>query len=313
MKRHRLLYSTIITVFLGFVILINIIKVSALSYQNDVDISFTFLPVLSINLSGNLAIENLVSGSSSDSNIITISTSSNNIVGYDIKATVGNSTHDYTDLRLNSSDSTNVFSSLDSNKATLSNFADDTWGYSYSTDDGTTWVSGNTGSTSTGYNGLPLYNNTGILLADISTMADSSIKFKIGAKASGDKISGDYTNLINFIATAKVVTTNYTINYLPGYNNGANVTNVTNMPNPATISGTISENTNITLSDAVPERIGYDFLGWCDGSIITTHIVDGCYSDGDSYQPGDTYQIKNVGSATMIDLKAMWKAKLMPS
>lgn len=308
MKRHRLLYSTIITVFLGFVILINIIKVSALSYQNDVDISFTFLPVLSINLSGNLVIENLVSGSSSDSNIITISTSSNNIVGYDIKATVGNSTHDYTDLRLNSSDSTNVFSSLDSNKATLSNFADDTWGYSYSTDDGTTWVSGNTGSTSTGYNGLPLYNNTGILLVDISTMADSSIKFKIGAKASGDKISGDYTNLINFIATAKVVTTNYTINYLPNADNS--VVNVTNMPNPATISGAISENTNITLSDAVPGRVNYDylFLGWCDGTIATTNNIDTC--DGDIYQPGDTYQIKNVGSATMIDLKAMWKAKV---
>ena len=130
----------------------------ALSYQNNVDLSFTFSPYITLDVSGDLLIESLVPGSSSDSNIITVSASSNNIVGYDIKATVGDSTNNYTDLRISPSDSTNIFSSLSTNKATLSAFSDDIWGYSYSTDNGTTWVSGNTGSTNTGYNGLPLYN-----------------------------------------------------------------------------------------------------------------------------------------------------------
>lgn len=306
MKRHRLLYSTIITVFLGFVILINIIKVSALSYQNDVDISFTFLPVLSINLSGDLVIENLVPGSSSDSNIITISASSNNIVGYDIEATVGDSTNNYTDLRISSSDSTNVFTSLSSNVSALNSFSNDKWGYSYSTDNGTTWISGNTGSTNTGYNGLPLYTSTGVKLADTSSAGSSTIKFKIGAKASDARVSGDYTNVINFQMTSKILTTNYTLNYLP--NDGNNGQDVSSMPNPATVSNTITQNTNYTLSNSTPTRSGYTFVGWCDGTVTTTLGVDSC--SGTTYQPQSSYPISNIGENITILLYAMWESNV---
>ena len=214
------------------------VYVSALGYQNNVDISFTFLPYIAVNISDDLVIENLTPGTSSDSNIITVSVNSNNIVGYDLKATVGDSTHNYTDLRLSSSDTTNIFSSLSSNVSTLASFANNTWGYSYSADNGVSWVSGNTGSTNTGYNGLPLYTNTGVILADVSTATSSSIKFKIGAKANPAQISGDYTNIINFTMTPKVLTTSYTLNYLP--NDGNNGQDVTNMPSPATVSNTIT-------------------------------------------------------------------------
>ena len=276
----------------------------AVTYQIPVDVSFTFNSTATLSISGDLVIENLTPGNSSDSNIITISASSNNIVGYDIEATVGDSTNNYTDLRISSSDSTNVFTSLSSNVSALNSFSNDKWGYSYSTDNGTTWVSGNTGSTNTGYNGLPLYTSTGVKLADTSAAGSSTIKFKIGAKASSSKVSGDYTNIINFILTSKVLTTNYTLNYLP--NDGNNGQDVSDMPNPATVSNTITDDTNYTLSNSTPARDGYTFLGWCDGTVTTTSNVDSC--GGTTYQPEDTYLIRNVGDAITINLNAMWES-----
>ncbi len=274
----------------------------AVTYQIPVDISFTFNSTATLSISGDLVIENLTPGNSSDSNIITISASSNNIVGYDIEATVGDSTNNYTDLRISSSDSTNVFTSLSSNVSILNSFSNDKWGYSYSTDNGTTWISGNTGSTNTGYNGLPLYTGTGVKIADTSSAGSSTIKFKIGAKASDTRVSGDYTNVINFQMTSKILTTNYTLNYLP--NDGNNGQDVTNMPNPATVSNTITQNTNYTLSNSTPTRSGYTFAGWCDGTVTN----EAC--SGTTYQPGATYTIRNVGGSSTINLNAVWEELL---
>ena len=276
----------------------------AVTYQIPVDVSFTFNSTATLSISGDLVIENLTPGNSSDSNIITISASSNNIVGYDIEATVGDSTNNYTDLRISSSDSTNVFTSLSSNVSALNSFSNDKWGYSYSTDNGTTWVSGNTGSTNTGYNGLPLYTGTGVKLADTSSAGSSTIKFKIGAKASDTRVSGDYTNVINFQMTSKILTTNYTLNYLP--NDGNNGQDVSGMPNPATVSNTITQNTNYTLSNSTPTRSGYTFAGWCDGTVTSVNYSDSC--TGTTYQPGDAYTIRNVGSNITILLYALWES-----
>ena len=271
----------------------------AFTYQTTVDISFTFNSTATLSISGDLVIENLTPGNSSDSNIITISASSNNIVGYDIKATVGDSTHSYTDLRRDGSDTTNIFTPLSSNVSTLNSFSNDTWGYSYSTDDGASWVSGNTGSTNTGYNGLPLYTGTGVKLADTSFADTSTIQFKIGAKAGSNKVSGDYTNVINFQMTSKILTTNYTLNYLP--NDGNNGQDVSSMPNPATVSNTITQNTNYTLSNSTPTRSGYTFAGWCDGTVTN----EAC--SGTTYQPGDAYVIRNTGGNSTINLNAVWE------
>ena len=276
----------------------------AVTYQIPVDVIFTFNSTATLSISGDLVIENLTPGNSSDSNIITISASSNNIVGYDIEATVGDSTNNYTDLRISSSDSTNVFTSLSSNVSALNSFSNDKWGYSYSTDNGTTWISGNTGSTNTGYNGLPLYTGTGVKIADTSSAGSSTIKFKIGAKASDTRASGDYTNVINFQMTSKILTTNYTLNYLP--NDGNNGQDVSNMPNPATVSNTITQNTNYTLSSSTPARDGYTFAGWCDGTVTTTNYSDSC--SGTTYQPGDAYTIRNVGDNITLMLYALWES-----
>ena len=177
---------------------------SALTYQDNADIDFTLNPTINVTLSSSdLIIDNLAPGSASDSNIITVDVSTNAGWGYYLSATA-NTSGSNTNLTYETSD-TNIFTSLNSNKPTLSDFSDNTWGYSYSTDDGTTWVSGDIGSATTGYNGLPLDNNdsgsTGIKLLNPNSYASSgSIQFKIGAKAGNTQAAGTYTGTINFYA-----------------------------------------------------------------------------------------------------------------
>lgn len=176
-------------------------SVGALSYQSNVGVGFTFNPTLTVSLSNSdLVISNLSPGARSDSNIITVGVSTNAAYGYDLLATVGNASNATTELK----NGNNSFTSLSSNTATLASFDDNKWGYSYSTDSGTSWVSGDQGSTSTGYAGLPLYTGTGVKMASANSNTDSSVQFKIAAKAGATQASGEYTNVVNFAAVSKV-------------------------------------------------------------------------------------------------------------
>ena len=304
-KRHLIGVQKIIT--FGFIIItlsfLNITHTSALTYQDEIDMQFTFNPTVQIAVSGDLIIPDLAPGSSSDSNIITVTAGSNDAHGYILYGTVGSSTNNYTDLRLSSSNTTNVFTNLSSNKATLSNFSDNTWGYSYSTDSGSSWVSGSVGSTSSGYNGLPLYNSSnnasGVILASTSSASETSLQFKIGAKAASTQVSGTYTNIINFIGVGKVVTTNYTLTY-NGNDAGTGTT-------PTAQSGSTTDGV-ITLSETTPTKDGYIFKGWCD----TDNSSDPTTCTGTTYNPGRIYVIPtaNQGSNSLaINLYAIWKGE----
>ena len=198
---------------------------SALTYSSDTDVSFTFNPTLSISLSNaNINIDNLLPGLSSESSPITVHVNSNTPYGYSLFASVGNSTdYNTTSLVHKSNDNSNNDSNNDSgnnnsnNNSIPSTFTsiatnaslpqldtDNTWGYSFSNDNGTTWSN---------YNGLPLYSTVGnntstnnpALLIDTKSPADSteSIDFKIAAKASNTQASGTYNNVINFYAVGK--------------------------------------------------------------------------------------------------------------
>ena len=179
---------------------------SAESYESSVGVSFTLNPTINVTVSGDLTIPNLTPGDYKDSNSITVAASSNSIAGYTLSSTVGSSTNTSTELRKDGVDATNKFSSITTNKASLSNFDDstNTWGYSYSTDSGTTWQSGDiTGTPATGYNGLPLYTSSNsIKLINSTTSGSSSVLFKIGARTTTNQIAGEYTNVINFIGVA---------------------------------------------------------------------------------------------------------------
>ncbi len=201
----------------------NTINTSALDYSSNVDIGFTFLPKLSITLSNpSLTINNLVPGGNAvDSNTITINVSTNIAEGYNLFATVGgnnNTNNGYNTTNLvNTIDNNYTFTSLSSNVSELSSFTNNTWGYSYcisncssaSTPDtpNPNWISGDYDNASTGYNGLPLYTNTGIKLVEKADSTNSTVNFKIAARASNTQPSGEYTNVINFTAVSNTIPT----------------------------------------------------------------------------------------------------------
>ena len=201
-RKIILFISTII--LLAFCIILPTTNTSAESFQSNELIQFTFNPTISLNISGNLTIESLTPGDSKDSNIITVTAESNAVAGYTVSSTVGSSTNASTELRKGGTDTTNKFSSITTNTPTLSDFSGNDWGYSYSTDSGTTWQSGDiTGTPASGYNGLPLYTTESpIKLINSNTNGTSSIQFKIGAKSTATQIAGEYTNTINFTALA---------------------------------------------------------------------------------------------------------------
>ena len=178
--------------------------VSALSYQQDIGVNFTFNKVLSLTLSSNdIHITNLAPGTASDSNIININVLTNSVAGYALTATVGNSTYNTRNLKHSNSNISDVFSSIDyTSTPTItsnSSLGTDKWGFSFSLDNGNSWSN---------YNGLPLYfgDTKPALLKQtngpVSSTSGDNIKFKIGAKASSSKPAGDYSNIINFYVVA---------------------------------------------------------------------------------------------------------------
>ncbi len=205
MKKSIISLST-----LGLVSLITGSSASALTYQEGVGVDFTIQNTITISLSSpNLVIDDLTPGTAVDSNIVTVNVQSNNPRGYTLNSTVGNSTYANRNLAHASSGSASPFSSIDygTTVSTLNGLSPNQWGYSFSLDDGTTWINSNkTGNVNdTGYSGLPLYTDGEY----ITTLKESgsttptggdNVKFKIAAKASAAQTSGDYQNIINFVA-----------------------------------------------------------------------------------------------------------------
>ncbi len=198
--------------FLGCLGLVMTGVASALTYQQEIGVNFTFNQSLGITLStDDLHIYNLAPGSASDSNVINVKVLTNSINGYTLNATVGNDTTYNTRnlIHSNSNISDNFASIAYSASPTITtntNIDTDKWAFSFSVDNGTNWSN---------YNGLPLYSDT----TNIATLKTSSgpsvdvngddIKFKIAAKASESKPSGDYHNVINFNVVAAPTTMDF--------------------------------------------------------------------------------------------------------
>ena len=175
--------------------------VSAITYQDSVDVSFTFDPTLSISLSSsNISIDNLSPGNYAHSNTVAINVSTNNVYGYTLTAKVGDNggasgTSASSNL-VNTSTSTSFTSLASNDNLTLSSFSPNTWGY-------TTARSINNSTTT--YSGL-LYNIDTTLnvtrnargTASSSYPGTNTTSFTIGASAAADQLAGDYTNTITF-------------------------------------------------------------------------------------------------------------------
>ena len=276
-------------------------KVFALSYESEQGISFTLNPTIRVTLSSNaMTINDLAPGSTSDSNIIKVTAESNAVAGYTLSSTVGNNTT-YNTTSMLHTNGTNTFTNLSSNKASLANFDPSTWGYSYAPCTTTectntpSWISGDiTGTTNSGYNGLPLYSTANpIKLINATTPGSSAVQFKFGAKADTAQLAGTYNNVINFIGVGKVITTSYTINYNANGGTGA----------PAQETGS-STTGSVQISSTQPTRTNYMFQGWC-----TEQTSDDTCS-GETVQPGGMLALHpgttNLTPTVTRTLYAMW-------
>ena len=286
-------------------------EAGALNYKKYQRIDFTFEPTLKLNVSGDLTIDNLSLGTNGDSNIISVETGTNVPTGMLLTATVGSSSSPYNTTGL--VNGSNSFAALTGSAASLdsSDFGVNKWGYSYCVENCSTnsgvWRSGDIDSVSvtTGYAGLPLYNDVNPLkLVNTSDITDETLQFKIGAKASGAQASGEYTNVINFVAVTNVVATNYTVTFY----NGAGASNW-----PSNVSGVVSgglSSVSLGVLDAedkivAPTKEGFVFEGWC------TEVTSNGDCAGNVYQANETYPITDVGATAnnplAIGLYAMWK------
>ena len=301
---------------MGGVLVKGVSEAGALSYKKYQRVDFIFDPTIEVNISGDLAITNLSPGQGKDSNIISVQTGTNVSSGMLLTATVGrnngnNDPYNTTGLV----NGNNSFTALTSAVASFAGFSANEWGYSYCTkgleictsddpevisDDD--WVSGNVGSTTNGYAGLPLHSATGIQLASVSGNTQNTLQFKIGAKAGNSQASGEYTNIVNFKAVTNIVTTDYDVNFL----NGSGATGM-----PGNVSDIASIDTNVRLGSGqdqtdAPTKEGYVFKGWC--TVQTSS--DAC--SGNVYLADETYPIINVGTTSgnplVVNLYAMWEA-----
>ena len=290
-KKIILLSITIITIIFLYILFYSSDNSSALTYSSNVEVGFTFNPTISVNLSGDLLINNLSPGSVSDSNVINVNVSTNASQGYVLTATSGTKTTN-TDL-VNQTNSAYKFSSIATN-ASLSNLTtDNTWGYSYSEDSGTNWSN---------YSGLPLDNDdegaTGKQLINTINPADNrTLQFKIAARASSNQAAGTYQNTINFYAVANPDPTLQPVS-CPAGKICYNANSLT------TVQGEMGQQTptSAQLTNGVPlwasnfKHDGYGFAGWADS---TTY-------NGLRYGPQQTITAPSDISTNGYSLYAIW-------
>ena len=288
-----ILFSLMITIDNSY---INDNNVSALDYSSNVGIGFTFNPTLSVSLSSSdLVIPNLVPGSTLDSNSINISVATNASYGYTLSATVGDSTHNNSNLT--HSNNIDIFSSIDTDSSLPSLTTDNTWGYNTSLDSGSTWSN---------YNGLSSSSSTTLL--DKDSNISSSIDFKIGAKASSVQPSGTYTNTITFTAVTKPTPMNLAESYF-----AAGKTRHNGYYAMQDMTAEICNNTEVIGEGSQTELIDLrdDKVYWAtklaDGHCWMTQNLDLDLDSSKTYTHWDTDLGWGTENGNAIDENATWQ------
>jgi len=248
---------------------------SNITYQSTVNPQFTINDSISVSLSSaDLVISDLVPGQSADSNIITVTVSSNAPNGYKLGSTVGDSETYDTDTLVHTNGSV---ADTFTNMTAAGSLTAGKWGYSYSSDSGTTWST---------YNGLPLYDATAAELISTESEGSSSVQFKIGAYATTQQIAGEYNNIVNFIATAEATpTTLY-------------------MQDVATWGSSLATGDEVVAVDNRDNK-SYTVAKLADGNIWMTQNLDhDIVTTTDFY----TYANTDIGHGTTPDTSATWTA-----
>lgn len=126
-----------------------------------------------------------------------------------------------------------------------------------------------------------------------TTGTSDSFTLGVGARVDYTKPVGTYTN--TFVLTAVANNISYQINYL-------DADGTTQLLTPDAESNISAS--SIELNSTAPTKSGYNFLGWCDGTLS----ADGESCTGTTYQPGDIYTFTSFTSGTTTaNLYAMWE------
>ena len=189
-----------------------------------------------------------VNGTFAASDPATISVSTNNYTGYTLNFSSTSSDTNATKL-------VNGDNAIDSISAasTPEEFSVNNWGYLPSKFNSLDNVL---------YRPAPDTNGSVLDRTNTANLESNEYTVVLGAKADYSTPAGTYQNTFKFTAVANPVT------YSVTYNKNTEDT-VTNMP--TNLAGDTAA-TSVTISDLVPQREGYDFLGWntsADGSGAT--------------------------------------------
>ena len=205
LKNKKLIFG----VGTSLVLLVSFMRpTSALTYQDEEPIYFTFNPTLSVTKNtNNYVISNLAAGTTAESNEVIYTISTNSAYGFTVTATVGVKNGN-TNL-VHATNSSYKFTSIATNANLSSLTTDNTWGCAYatSTNNGQSYSSWST------YRGFPLDSNTsasdygkgGATLLDTSgyPSSDHKVKIKVAAKAGATQPAGTYTNTLNVYVVPK--------------------------------------------------------------------------------------------------------------
>ena len=242
------------------------------------------------------ALASNTSGTFVKSGVSTITAYTDHITGYTLKIIGNNSDYDKLIDSNNSDTTTNHLDSITSAtteevfKAVNNTAYNGKWGYLPSKH--CTGTTDDTCAANTSF--LPAPSTAGSTL-DVTTAANvsspNSYTLAIGARVDSSVKMGSYTNTYNVIMVANAIP--YSITY-----NGGVVTNM-----PTDVAGT-SQTTTVAIDSKVPVRSGYNFLGWCAGTVTNTNGTDSC--SGTTYAAGGTYTLDGT-TTNNISLTAMWE------
>ena len=262
-KNYTIFIMSVIAAAITFVLIPR--STHALTFKSSTPISFTFNPTLTLSISGDLEIDELVPGTQADSDGIQIDVSTNVAGGYYLTATVGSSS---TDNRLTNQDNPNYFFeslSTDADLPDMSEANDNTWGY----------ASALGGGDRSNYSGLPLDADdtgaTGAVLLDTTgpSQGPNFIIFYIAAKASATQPAGIYSNVINFYAVSKPLPEAKTIEDLEYMQEFATLDSI----DKESVLTSMTLNQQYTLKDSRDNK-EYYIAKLADGNVWMTQNLD---------------------------------------
>ena len=218
----------------------------------------------------------------------TINVSTNNSTGYTLLFSTDSNSTDLVNISNDSLTIPTISLRDGESSQTRDTF---TSGYGYSTDN-------------TNYIPVPGFTtdgNASVALADVigqtDIAGDGTAQLSFGVKIPADTSTGVYQNRFQISAIANDVS------YEIKFNSNVENETVTNLPE--TSIGTFNgDGIYLTLSDQIPNRYPYTFLGWSEDQVLTDDSV--------LYQPGDSILLDPT-KANSFNLYAQWEFRCHPN